>query len=153
ERGDNLFMTSKPRLVIAGLGLLLIIGLCVYWLLTMRRLLAGTGPPLVAGVLPGVRGRLAFISQLPPSRGHHLINADGSNPTILPVAADTLHWSPDGTRLAIKSCCTGLRSSIVVINADGSGRIMLTENGGVAAWSPDSTRLVFVADGDDKRTS
>jgi Tol biopolymer transport system component len=145
-------MKSKLRVLVTGLGLLILVGLGIYWWLTTW-MIAGMGAPLVEGGLRGVRGRLAFVSQLPATRGIHLVNADGSDRNILSVASDTLTWSPDGTRLAIESCCIDFRSSITIINADGSGRIELTQNGGAAAWSPDGTRLVFVTNEADQRAS
>ena len=81
----------------------------------------------------------------------HLMNADGSNQTILvPVPGyDSLpSWSPDGGRIAFVDGY----GVLYVVNADGTDLRKLTELGEFwsgtdvrPAWSPDGTKIAYVA--------
>ncbi len=62
---------------------------------------------------------------------------DGEHPT----------WSPDGQRLAVKSCATGGGGcGLYIVGVDGSGKTPLTDNAedGIPAWSPDGRKIAFI---------
>ncbi len=71
--------------------------------------------------------------------GIYVIDADGSNNTLLTSNQDVLpDWSPDGSQIVFQSRRDG-NSEIYVMNADGSNQIRLTNGpayNGLPAWSP-----------------
>ena len=86
--------------------------------------------------------RIGFISGSTGDYGIYVMNADGSNLTLLAedIPASDLHWwSPDGTRIAISS------GGIYVINADGSGLTRLDIAASYVDWSPDGRWLALFA--------
>jgi len=75
----------------------------------------------------------------------YIMNADGSNPTLVFGPALGAVWSPDDTKLALASA-----NNIWTVNTDGTGATQLTNlstTGALAAnapvWSPDGTKLAF----------
>ena len=84
--------------------------------------------------------------------GIYVVNADGSGERRLstgPGRDQTPAWSPDGTKIAVRSL-EDMTGGIAVINLDGSGRRRLTNNGmdGSPAWSPDGRMIAFSRDTD-----
>lgn len=69
--------------------------------------------------------------------GIYVMNADGTNPTLISSFGGVPAWSHDGTKIAFHS------SGIWVMNADGSGVRQLTSHGRWAAWSPDGSQIAF----------
>lgn len=107
--------------------------------------------------------RIAYSAQTPPSLASRLwtVNADGSNPTPLPVAGPPLEsefapaWSPDGTEIAfIAEYCSGeacqgpLPYYIGVVPA-GGGVHQSLEDGFPLDWSPDGAYLLQSLFGDE----
>ena len=88
--------------------------------------------------------RIAFLSQRDgsPFPNVYVMNADGSNQTLLSIASaeDPLVWSPDGTRIAF-TC----DQDICMVHADGSNQAQLAKDAGYPIWSPDGTRIAFMA--------
>jgi len=84
--------------------------------------------------------------------GIYLMNADGSDPTLLirDLASDHCDWSPDGTKIAFED--TDKENGdfeVYIINTDGSGLINLTSNSVGdynPRWSPDGTKITFQSD-------
>lgn len=80
------------------------------------------------------------------SEGVHIINADGSGVTRLPIEGGAPVWSPDGTRVAFARG-TGGQADIFLSRLDGTGLTNITNTPGVdetkPAFSPDGTRLAF----------
>ena len=80
--------------------------------------------------------------------GAHVMNADGSGPTLLTgVAAEAAFgsYSPDGTRVAFTADQSGT-FKLFVMDADGSHRVRVTDapgNESSPSWSPDGRRLAF----------
>jgi Tol biopolymer transport system component len=67
--------------------------------------------------------RLAFVSLI--GLGVHVVNADGSNPTLLNGDEGTklnLFWSPDGSRVAFTNSSGVGFTDVFVVNADGTSR-------------------------------
>jgi Tol biopolymer transport system component len=95
-----------------------------------------------------------------PATGIYVMNADGSDPTLLSEdsGADELDWSPDGTEIVFHSIFESVDGSqedgdeeIYVINPDGSGRTALTSNSAADVepdWSPDGKKITFASDRD-----
>ena len=100
----------------------------------------GTSPPIA--VRPGV---ILLVS----SNTLWAVNADGSNPTQLPVggAPPVPAWSRDGARISITTggCC------LYTANADGSnltlisGALKAHSIGFSSSWSPTGSQIVFAA--------
>ena len=56
-------------------------------------------------------------------------------------ATDDLVWSPDGTRLAVRTP----RDGLTIVRVDGSGeQVVLDREPGDIAWSPDGRRIAYV---------
>ncbi len=69
--------------------------------------------------------------------GLHVINADGSQRTLLPIDGWQPSWSPDGTRIVISSYDYAInRTQLYIIKADGSGKTLLRQNAYDPVWSP-----------------
>jgi Tol biopolymer transport system component len=100
-------------------------------------------PRLPAPLGVAANGQIAYADA-------HVIkiaNDDGSDPTrlmSLGTAAREVHWSPDGSRLAVAHPGSG----VVVTDAVGSHRRVLSpsipvDDSTVIAWAPDSRRLLL----------
>jgi Tol biopolymer transport system component len=93
-----------------------------------------------------------------PPTGIYVMNADGSDPTLLSEDsdADQLDWSPKGMEIIFHSIFESVGSDaeygdeeIYIINADGSARTALTSNSAVDVepdWSPDGKKITFSSD-------
>jgi len=81
------------------------------------------------------------------------MNADGSNPTLVPntVGGVMAAWSPDGTRIAYVSDQTG-SSQIYAVNVDGTGSATQLTNSPAGKcnlsprYAPEGDRIVFASD-------
>jgi Tol biopolymer transport system component len=67
--------------------------------------------------------------------------------TFAPVAADSPHWSPDGTRIAYRSALVGKPWEIFSVSRDGGVPQQLIpgdeQEEGIPTWSPDGKYLTF----------
>lgn len=81
--------------------------------------------------------KIAFISDKGGSPQLYTMNLDGSNQTLLPLAAsiDYPSWSPDNSRIAYVATRSSV-SNIYTANADGSGETVLTSSGqdAIPSW-------------------
>jgi Tol biopolymer transport system component len=103
---------------------------------------------------PGTNGLISF-TRFDPAVGQDIvytINPDGSHEQQLMVAAESGHWSPDGSRILIGPDCCAER----ILNPDtGSYTELPTfypDLGlflGCGVWSPDGARLACEGFGDD----
>lgn len=90
----------------------------------------------VSGVNPKLSPdgtRIAFQS----SGGIYVMNADGTNPTLIQNFGAIPAWSQDGLKIAFHS------NGIWVMHADGSGLQALTSHGSWPAFSPTGTQITF----------
>jgi hypothetical protein len=83
-------------------------------------------------------------------------NPDGTDVTPLtynteldPYQDVAASWSPDGNRLALTVCASGLFGCnfgvrVDLINSDGSGRTQWLANASSPVWSPDGTKLLYL---------
>jgi len=74
----------------------------------------------------------------------YIMNADGSNPTLLAGPAFGAVWSPDDSKLAYE----GPDNGIWTIHADGSSptelaTVPIYSAGNAPVWSPDGTKIAF----------
>ncbi|MGD2206890.1 MAG: protein kinase [Anaerolineae bacterium] len=105
---------------------------------------------------PGVKGRIAFVSERDGNLEIYVMRADGSGLTRLtthPAVDGGPDWSPDGKRIAFVSERDGNRE-IYAMNANGGGLTRLTNHPAQdndPAWSPDGTRIAFYSDRDGNR--
>ena len=77
-----------------------------------------------------------------------VVNADGSNETLLVAGGASPCWSADGRRVAFSTYVDGDKE-IHVMRLDGIGRTNLTRNSAsdtLPAWSPDGSRIAFHSD-------
>jgi len=90
-----------------------------------------------------------FVDSKPVS-GIYLMNADGSDPTLLIEEGAECDWSPDGTKIAFYRTDDKTGDfEVYAINADGSGLTNLTSNSVgdyKPRWSPDGEKIVFQSD-------
>ena len=103
---------------------------------------------------PGTNGLISF-TRFDPALGQDIvytINPDGSHEQQLMVAAESGHWSPDGSRILIgPDCCaeqilnpdTGSYTELPTFYPD-LGLFL-----GCGVWSPDGARLACEGFGDD----
>jgi Tol biopolymer transport system component len=108
----------------------------------------------------GLRGAIAFHSNLDGDLEIFVMNADGSRVTQLTHNTDheiEPMWSPDGRRIAFNSSRPGAFETveIFVMNADGTGITRLTNNAFIdfgPIWSPDGKQIAFTSnrDGDEE---
>jgi TolB protein len=93
-------------------------------------------------------GRIAFTRGGDGISGIYVMNADGTEPTLLTEGGGSPAWSSDGSRIAFE----GWYDDVYVMNADGSGVTNLTNSIALSAWmpawSPDGSRIAFVSDRD-----
>lgn len=107
--------------------------------------------------------RVAYHSRIDDDSSIHIVNADGTERTLLYEALPLInrvewvsvpHWSPKGDRIAFAA---GVRLSdsgphyaeIHTINIDGSGLIRLTGRSGAdwqPSWNPDGNKLAFTSE-------
>jgi hypothetical protein len=86
--------------------------------------------------------------------GIYVMNADGSNQTLLVPKGEYPAWSPDGTQLAFDRAplpSRPLTNSLFVTSAAGGPSKQVTGSGVFAhdpTWSPDGTMLAFVSGGE-----
>ncbi len=88
-----------------------------------------------------------------PAPGIYIMNADGSDPTLLFEAAEECDWSPGGTKIAFHSSLNSADGDeeVYVINADGTGWTALTSNSAADTnpdWSPDGKKIAFASNRD-----
>jgi Tol biopolymer transport system component len=96
-----------------------------------------------------------------PAFGIYLMNADGSDPTLLfeDDSSGQCDWSPNGTKIVFNHTDFSDDTSgegygdaeVFVINADGSGLTNLTSNSAGdynPRWSPDGTKITFMSNRD-----
>lgn len=92
--------------------------------------------------------KLAFLSRIPPA-GIYVIDADGSNQTLLLAGVDILDfaWSPIGNTLALaKSVPPTNNKDLFLYQIDTGSTVRLTvsdRNHNSVDWSPDGDRLIF----------
>jgi Tol biopolymer transport system component len=100
--------------------------------------------------------RVAFaeVREIGPgvARGIYVVNADGTNRSLLVRDATDPAWSPDGSKLAYVAYASRLTESgfVTVSNADGNGARRLTttrEAESQPAWSPGGRQLAFTRGG------
>jgi Tol biopolymer transport system component len=98
--------------------------------------------------------RLACTGSDGPSYGLYVMDADGSNVTLLRTATDTgmtdIVWSPDGNRIGYSGLCETdpIWREICTVDADGSDPVNLTNHrtdDWQPDWSPDGSRIVFMS--------
>jgi hypothetical protein len=87
-------------------------------------------------------------SKLAYGRGGDIwvMNANGSQQTLLLTNGSSPSWSPDGTRILFTRNIVGGFDDIFVMNTDGTGVTNLTNNPGgyfSPKWSPDGARVIF----------
>jgi Tol biopolymer transport system component len=88
--------------------------------------------------------QLAFMRD----RRVYLVNSSGGGLKQIAQGFGQPSWSPDGTKLAVRSYGTG-NEEIWLLSLDGSGAVRLTDDAArdnSPAWSPDGTRIAFVSD-------
>jgi TolB protein len=75
-----------------------------------------------------------------------IVNADGSNLTMLLQNAQSPAWSPDSNKIAYIAAGEEGKSDVWVVNVDGSNPTRLTTNGvsGYPVWSTDWTKIYFL---------
>ena len=108
----------------------------------------------VSAALPGLNGKIAFVSNRSGQLHIYTMNQDGTGVTALTTgtARDMRPaWSPDGSRIAFESDRVGNQLDIFVMNADGSAVTRLTDDPARdqrPTWSPDGKQIAFESDRD-----
>jgi Tol biopolymer transport system component len=75
--------------------------------------------------------------------GLYVMNADGTNPSLIAKDGSESSWSPDGTQIVYDDRNDNpQKSNIYIIKADGTNPRKLTE-GVSPSWSPDGNYIVF----------
>jgi TolB protein len=112
------------------------------------RLTANSGPDRQPAWSPDGQ-RIAFVSARDGQVGLFVMDADGSNVSLVALETGLNYptWSPDGTKIAFGALRNGHR--ILVVNADGTGLTELTSGPDdmAPAWSPDGSRIAFTRAG------
>lgn len=92
---------------------------------------------------------IAFVSErnYPSSSGQDVfvMEADGRNPQLVDVKADSPTWSPDSTKIAYATFKSG-KFQIHVANRDGTNSVNITMSNFADTgprWSPDGTKIAF----------
>jgi len=87
--------------------------------------------------------QIAFVRVMP---GHDLwvMNADGSDPTLVATSASRPAWSPDGSLIAFAG------QGLEMVRPDGSERRQLVDmdiqqDSGFPYWSPDGSTIAFMS--------
>ncbi|MGA4992290.1 PxKF domain-containing protein [Nonomuraea bangladeshensis] len=78
---------------------------------------------------------LYIQSQMGPPPVVWVMNADGSNKTMLIAIATSAVWSPDGTKIVRDG------GYLVTLDADGSNQVALPVSGSVGDWAPSRYRF------------
>lgn len=78
-----------------------------------------------------------------------VMDADGSDRTVLVAEADAPAWSPDGASIAFVRTDgdpSGASNELWIMRADGTGQRRVADVGGVPRWSPDGALIYFGSD-------
>lgn len=116
----------------------------------------GSGEMRIAANVPGAEalawspdsqriGFLACSDQPTCSRSDLLVmNAVGSERTIIATTVNSFAWSPDGSRIVFDRW-QDETNDIFVINSDGNGETRIASDALSPDWSPDGQQVVFSA--------
>ena len=95
-------------------------------------------------------GELAFVTDRDGNPEIYVIKANGADPsrrTVNTAGDDEPAWSPDGSRIVLRTARDG-NDEIYLMNADGTNPVRLTNHpdaDGMPAWSPDGSRIAFLS--------
>jgi TolB protein len=78
-----------------------------------------------------------------------IMNADGTNETLLNMYGWDPSFSPDGTKIVYRCGDNDVNNAICIMNADGSEGRVLTDNhrNFDPVWSPDGSKIAFTKEG------